>query len=66
MKESQEEDSTEHDYYISELLTDYERTKDFGILPEAGGLNDQDPFWLECTDIIRNEVSQYEREQMKK
>ena len=43
----------------SNIITEYSLCEKFKTLLEPGGLNDQNPFWLSCMDIINTEISNY-------
>ena len=55
-------ESTPYDGQVNSLLRDYQLCEKFHVLPEEGGLNNQNPFWLECMEIIIEEIAAYSSE----
>ncbi len=51
-----------YDVLVLQMLSDWSRCDRWKVLPDAGGIDDQNPFWLECQDIISEEVTSYQAE----
>lgn len=46
-------------------LAIYVKCKEWGVLPDSGGLFDQDPELMDAFDIISNEVAKVERQKQR-